>query len=128
MADIIDFPELPDLRSASGRDWLRSIISAEPDAMRVITVNGDSMFPTLADGDTILVDTDQNTVARDGIYVVRFGEFKLIKRLRVDPDTPRVTISSDNANYPALAPVEPSDVDLVGRVIWLARRLSDATA
>ena len=123
MADIIDFPELPDLRPASVRDWLRSIISAEPDAMRVITVNGDSMFPTLADGDTILVDTDQNTVERDGIYIVRFGEYRLIKRLHVDPASQQITIYCDNANYPALSPCEPGDVDVVGRVVWLGRRL-----
>ncbi len=110
-------------RLAFRRDWLRGATSAAPGSLAVIKVNGDSMYPTLADGDTILVDMTQRSPSRDGIYIVRFGEFVLVKRLHVDPIRRLITISCDNTNYPPLAPVEPSDVEVAGRVIWVGRRL-----
>lgn len=110
-------------RLAFRRDWLRSVTSAAPEQLAVITVRGDSMFPTLADGDTILVDLTQRTPAGDGIYIIRFGEFVLVKRLHIDPVRRLVTISCDNENYPPLAPVEPGDLEIAGRVIWVGRRL-----
>ena len=110
-------------RLAFRHDWLRSVTSARSEDLVVITVHGDSMFPTLADGDTILVDLTQRAAARDGVYIVRFGEFVLVKRLLIDPVRREVTISCDNENYPRLAPVDPGDVDVAGRVIWVGRRL-----
>ena len=110
-------------RLAFRHDWLRSVTSASPDDLAVITVHGDSMYPTLADGDTILVDLSQRAAGRDGVYIVRFGEFVLVKRLLIDPVRREVTISCDNENYPRLAPVDPGDVDIAGRVIWVGRRI-----
>ncbi|MFP6740511.1 MAG: S24 family peptidase [Alphaproteobacteria bacterium] len=110
-------------RLAFRHDWLRSITTASTDELAVITVHGDSMYPTLADGDTILVDLSQRGAARDGVYIVRFGDFVLVKRLLIDPVRREVTISCDNENYPRLAPVAPDDVDVAGRVIWVGRRI-----
>ncbi len=110
-------------RLAFRHDWLRSVTSAMPEDLAVITVHGDSMYPTLADGDSILVDLSQRAAGRDGVYIVRFGDFVLVKRLLIDPVRREVTISCDNENYPRLAPVDPIDVDVAGRVIWVGRRI-----
>ncbi len=110
-------------RLAFRQDWLRSVTSAHTEDLAVITVHGDSMYPTLADGDTILVDMTQHAPAQDGVYIVRFGDFVLVKRLLIDPVRREVTISCDNENYPRLAPVDPVDVDVAGRVIWVGRRI-----
>ncbi len=99
------------------------VTAAPADELAVIAVHGDSMYPTLADGDTILVDLTQRRPSGDGIYIIRFGEFVLVKRLHLDPVRREVTISCDNANYPPLAPVDPADIDVAGRVIWVGRRL-----
>ena len=104
-------------------DWLRGVTRATPDELAVITVRGDSMHPTLADGDTILVDLTQQAAAGDGIYVVRFGDYVLVKRLIIDPVRAMVTIACDNLAYPPLSPVRPGEVDVAGRVIWLGRRV-----
>lgn len=104
-------------------DWLRSVTRARPDELAVVTVRGDSMHPTLADGDTILVDLTQRTPLADGIYVVRYGEYVLVKRLLIDPVRRQVTIACDNPSYPPLSPVRPDEVDVAGRVIWLGRRV-----
>ncbi len=97
--------------------------AAGPEELAVIAVRGDSMYPTLADGDTILVDLSQRVPVRDGVYIIRFGEFVLVKRLLIDPVRRLVTISCDNESYPPLSPVDPSDVDIAGRVIWVGRRV-----
>ena len=110
-------------RLAFRQDWLRSVTSARTEELAVITVHGDSMYPTLANGDTILVDMTQRAPAQDGVYIVRFGDFVLVKRLLIDPVRREVTISCDNENYPRLAPVDPGDIDVAGRVIWVGRRL-----
>ncbi len=110
-------------RLAFRRDWLRTVTSAGVDQLAVITVRGDSMHPTLADGDTILVDLSQRAPARDGVYIIRFGEFLLVKRLSIDPVRRLVIVSCDNENYPPLAPVAPEDIDVAGRVIWVGRRI-----
>ena len=64
-----------------------------------------------------------HAVVRRPRTVAAFGEFVLVKRLHLDPVRREVTISCDNPNYPPLAPVNPADIDVAGRVIWVGRRL-----
>jgi len=119
---------LIDAASETGRlafreDWIKSVTNASPDELAVITVRGDSMFPTLVDGDTVLIDRTQRAIRRDGIYVIRYEDYVLIKRLQIDPVRGKVIVSCDNRDYPPLPPVDPADVDVEGRVIWIGRRV-----
>jgi hypothetical protein len=52
----------------------------DPAQLSVIAVAGDSMSPTLYDGDEILVDQTPRRW-RDGVHVVRVGDSLLVKRL-----------------------------------------------
>ncbi len=104
--------------------WVRSVASGRPEALSVIQVEGDSMLPTLADGDNILVDTDDRERLRDGIYVLRTDDALLVKRLSVNPSTKRLTIRSDNDAYPSWDDCDPSGVAVIGRVVWVGRRLA----
>ncbi|GGI81353.1 hypothetical protein GCM10007973_17300 [Polymorphobacter multimanifer] len=104
--------------------WVRSMASSRPDALNVISVQGDSMLPTLADGDQILVDTADSERLRDGIYVLRTDDALLVKRLSVNPATRRLTIRSDNDAYPSWDDCDPAGVQVIGRVVWVGRRLS----
>ena len=47
-------------------------------------------------------------MARDGVRILRFGEFVLVKRLLIDPVRGEVAIGCDNENYPRLAPSTPA--------------------
>ena len=104
--------------------WVRSVASGRPEALSVIQVEGDSMLPTLADGDNILVDTDDRERLRDGIYVLRTDDALLVKRLSVNPATRRLTIRSDNDAYPSWDDCDPASVAVIGRVVWVGRRLA----
>lgn len=101
----------------------RQIASAATEALSAITVSGDSMFPTLADGDQIVVDAADRARLRDGIYVIRLDGALMVKRLAVNPATRMLSIISDNQTYPSYKDIHPGDVEIVGRVVWVGRRL-----
>lgn len=103
--------------------WLRAL-GVRPDMLSIIRVAGESMAPTLGDGDDIMVDrSDAAGRLRDGIYVLRLDDALMVKRLALTPRRGRVSIRSDNPLYPAFEDVELKHVALVGRVIWAGRRV-----
>ncbi|HEX6375493.1 MAG TPA: S24 family peptidase [Allosphingosinicella sp.] len=105
--------------------WLRrtGLGGGDPGRLSVIRVDGDSMIPTLSDGDEILVDRDDGAGRlRDGIYVLRVEGALVVKRLAVGP-TGRLSVRSDNAAYPGWPDLDPGAADVVGRVVWVGRRL-----
>jgi hypothetical protein len=116
--------EAPLAALAFQANWVRSVASGRTEALSVIGVEGDSMLPTLADGDQILVDTDDRERLRDGIYVLRTDDALLVKRLSVNPATRRLTIRSDNDAYPSWDDCDPAGVHVIGRVVWVGRRLN----
>lgn len=99
--------------------WLRAM-GLDPGMLSVIAVTGDSMEPTLRDGDEILVDRTVRAL-QDGIHVVRLGDTLLVKRIETGRDG-RITLLSDN---PAYRPIDcgVGEVDLIGRVVWKGGRL-----
>jgi phage repressor protein C with HTH and peptisase S24 domain len=87
-------------------------------------VEGDSMTPTLVDGDIVLVDTARKIPTPPGIFVLHDGMGLVAKRLEHIPqsDPPRVRIISDNSFY---QPYEctADEVNIIGRIRWFAREM-----
>lgn len=105
------------------RGWLRSL-GVKPDMLSIISVDGESMAPTLGHGDDIMVDRgDDGTRLRDGIYVLRLDGTLMVKRIAMGPRSGRFSILSDNALYPGWPDIDPVLVEIVGRVVWTGRRL-----
>jgi len=105
------------LRFSAG--WL-SRNGFAPANLSVIAVEGDSMEPTLRDGDEILVDRGAAPL-RAGIHVIRLEDMLLVKRLELaGPETIRVI--SDNPAY-GRAEHPAGAVEIVGRVVWKGGRL-----
>jgi hypothetical protein len=103
--------------------WLRDM-GGRPDMLSLIRVDGESMAPTLGDGDDIMVDrSDGIDRLRDGIYVLRMDDVLMVKRVALAPRRGRFSIRSDNPLYPAWEDVDPDLVSIVGRVIWAGRRV-----
>jgi len=91
------------------------------DAASMIRVDGDSMEPTLSDGDEILVDRDRREVRGKGaIFVIRLDGTLMVKRLRVALGG--IEVVSDNPDWPVRL-CRPSEVEVIGRVAWLGRTL-----
>ncbi|WAC24944.1 S24 family peptidase [Blastomonas sp. SL216] len=115
--------EAPIAEIAFDEAWLRRL-GAGSDAVTMIRVEGDSMAPTLSDGDDILVAMHggTGTPRRDGIHVLRMDDALIVKRLAFRPDG-RLSVTSDNALYPSFPDLAPESVHIVGRVIWAGRRV-----
>ena len=105
--------------------WLREIAGSAKEALSLIQVTGDSMVPTLADGDDILVNrADAAERLRDGIYVLRVDDALVVKRIALSPAGRQITIRSDNESYPAWTDCDPATIAVIGRVVWAGRRLT----
>ena len=103
--------------------WLRDL-GADPRALSIIRVEGDSMAPTLDDGDDILVDGgDAAARLRDGIYVLRMDDVLMVKRVARAPGPGRISVISDNPHYRSWDDLPMGSVQLVGRVVWTGRRV-----
>lgn len=93
-------------------------LGVRAEAASIIRVEGDSMVPTLADGDEILIDRDSRGLApRGGIYVIRLDDTLMVKRLR--PAVGGVEVISDNPAFPPIG--VRRDVEVIGKVVWLSR-------
>ncbi|MBI4185316.1 MAG: helix-turn-helix transcriptional regulator [Proteobacteria bacterium] len=104
--------------------WLRSVTAAPLDQLAVIEVDGDSMEPTLRSGDHVLVDLSQRFPQRkDGLYVLRRDGWLQVKRVSAHPVNGLLTVRSDNPDYESFSDIVAGDVDVIGRVIWLGRRI-----
>lgn len=103
--------------------FLNSLTRTPAEKLSAIKVLGDSMSPTLDDGDQILVDTEGVTPGRDGIYVLRSEDVLNVKRLSVNPATGRLSIKSDNPLYENWNEVDPKTVQIIGKVLWAGRNL-----
>jgi phage repressor protein C with HTH and peptisase S24 domain len=116
--------ERPKSHIAFDAAWLRRLGAGDARQLSTICVEGDSMAPTLADEDEILVDrSDAGERLRDGIYVLRMDDALVVKRLSVNPATRTVSISSDNPAYPGWPDCPLSGIAVVGRVVWAGRRI-----
>lgn len=110
---------------AFDRSWLKSLTAAPDGDLSMIRVAGDSMAPTLNDGDDILVDSsDSGNRLRDGIYVLRVEDALLVKRLAVHPFGRTVTVQSDNPAYPDWPDCGFDTIHCIGRVIWAGRKVA----
>lgn len=121
----VDGDERPVARLGFHPGWLREITGGSPAGLSMIRVAGDSMVPTLADGDEILVDRDDAADRlRDGIYVLRVDDGLVVKRLAIDPTARSITIVSDNPAYPTWPDRDPALMEVIGRAVWAGRRIT----
>lgn len=104
------------------RDWLDRIGRGRPADFFLASGVGDSMMPTILDGDDILVNRAERAIRhQDRIWAVGYGELGMVKRVRRLPNG-MFQLNSDN---PAVTPIEATEDELhvVGRVAWIGRRV-----
>lgn len=104
--------------------WLRRLTASKASNLSIIGVLGDSMEPTLHDGDEVMVDLgDGQARLRDGIYVLRMDDMLSVKRIAIEPQGKQVSVLSDNPTYPSWRGLEKRMLNVVGRVLWFGRTL-----
>ncbi len=105
------------------RDWLRGVTRVGVENLAILKVYGDSMAPTLLNGDDVLVDMSVKHIGRDGLYVLAADHEVQVKRVSRSPLDKSLSISSDNPAAQSWAGVSDENVFVLGRVIWLGRTI-----
>lgn len=93
------------------------------DGLAILEARGDSMEPTLGDGDLVMVDQTQ-TEPRDGLVAFILEDTAYIKRLRFGLGG--VEVISDNRDlYPPerLTNEQAEQMTIIGRVRWIGKAM-----
>lgn len=100
------------------RDWLARERISPGDAM-VLSVKGDSMAPTLCDGDLVMVDQRKTVPVGRRIYAL-VGPDGEARVKRVERLPAALLLQSDNENYPTemISPDDADRVRILGEVVW----------
>lgn len=114
--DPVDFLAFPE-------DWLRAR-NINPHFARILSAKGDSMEPTIRDGDILLVDTSIDRVRDNSIYIVVYNGLLLVKRMHGKFDG-GMTLISDNTLYPpeTIGAADVPSLQVAGRVMWFGRSI-----
>ena len=102
-------------------DWALSRMGVKAMNVAAFPVQGDSMEPTLDDGDIVFVDTRHRVPSPPGIYALadEFGGV-VVKRLdvvsRPSDEVVVVKVSSDNDKHPARE-LTLDEISIIGRFI-----------
>ncbi|MCG2836505.1 peptidase [Photobacterium sp. WH77] len=140
-ADTIDIPEF-NVQAAAGAgclsntEYQTSVFTVStalvrslgllPEYSAIVFCSGESMLPTMNDGDRILVDTRELTEpVKDGIYVIRIDEMVYVKRLKWNILNQSYRVVSDNPSYEdfEMAGEDLKRLKVIGRAAMVMRSL-----
>ena len=101
----------------SNVDFRAMSLTSSPKNVKMIKAMGDSMSPTINDGDWCFVDVSLNSAVSDGVYLIKIKSGIAIKRLQFG-FTDNVVVKSDNPCYDP-DNVNLTDVNVVGKVVYV---------
>lgn len=101
------------------KDWIRTRLRRNPDTLMAIENGGDSMYPTIADGDILLIDTGESEIRTQGIYSLVIDGLLVTKRCLIGARG-KLVLKSDNPSYGVteMHPADIEDLRVLGRVVW----------
>lgn len=103
--------------------WLRSLGVSAYEA-ELLQAQGDSMHPTIQDGDLMLVDRGYGEVVHGKIYALVVNDLVVVKRVNILAVGGMMLIS-DNDRYPSetIRGDEINRLSFQGRVAWYGRAI-----
>ena len=110
------------------RDWLCSH-GITQDAVSICKTFGNSMAPTIMDGDMVTVDHRRTNLFGKEAFAIRLGNELYVKRLEVNLDDLSLFVHSDNLDFRTMRiPRERRDENsIIGKVVWSTRTWSNWT-
>ena len=94
----------------------RQITMSAPENIKLLRVKGDSMNPTLKDGDWVMVDITRKAPDSDGLFLLLLANGLAVKRVQCGLGQ-NITVISDNPIY-APIPATLEEVPIAGKVIY----------
>jgi phage repressor protein C with HTH and peptisase S24 domain len=110
------------------KQLIKMDINSNYDNISIIHAKGNSMIPTIQDGDLLFIDISKKEIFNKKIYVINEDKFLKVKRIIKDkPDAEKVIVKSDNeiiGEYPPYEiAVNGSENIICGEVIFFCRRI-----
>ena len=102
--------------------FVRRVLKRPREQLLMIEARGDSMEPTIREGDLLVVDIlPKQRIEHSRLYVLLAGENLLVKRIQQQLDGSLLVIS-DNSRYAPerIVPKELDALRILGQVIWVA--------
>lgn len=90
----------------------------------VFWAKGNSMYPTIHDGDQLLVDLSQKQITGNKIYLIQNEDSVWVKRVKISWDGVEL-ISDNKEEYPIIKikPNEAEHLQVIGQVIYVGHAL-----
>jgi transcriptional regulator with XRE-family HTH domain len=108
------------------KHWLEDQLKVNPQEVSLIFARGDSMEPTINNGDVLLVCNKEQPI-QEGIFVIRSDSLLQVKRIQRQTGA-MLRITSDNPAYEPFTvnlADENLDFKIIGKVIWTIKRLGN---
>jgi len=101
------------------RRYLEGVLRCALDDVAIGEADGDSMEPTIGDGDLLMVHLKRKRISDGHIFVLRLADELVVKRVQRELDGSLI-LMSDNKAYAdrRLTQAEADQVDVIGRLIW----------
>lgn len=101
-------------------DWLyeQPVATSNPDALRLMSAPSDNMEPLIKQGATVVVDTAQRSLTRNGMFAMAYSGSLFIHRVQIHPGN-RYVLLSDNPQYQPIVLDNLNDIFVIGRCILL---------
>ncbi|WP_061034277.1 S24 family peptidase [Vibrio splendidus] len=104
--------------------FIRQELGFNPNNIFLMPVRGDSMIPTLKNQSIVMVNRVDG-FSTDGIYVFRYDNRLMVKRLQFLPNG--IKVVSDNSAYEAWElgkeDIKSADFEIIGEVVWTGQRM-----
>ncbi|CAH6891654.1 putative transcriptional regulator [Vibrio chagasii] len=104
--------------------FIRQELGFNPNNIFLMPVRGDSMLPTLKNQSVVMVNRVDG-FSTDGIYVFRYDNRLMVKRLQFLPNG--IKVVSDNSAYEAWElrkeEIKGADFEIIGEVVWSGQRM-----
>lgn len=101
-------------------EFLRSRRVTKRTNLVIVYADGDSMMPSIMDGDSLLCDRGQTEVIDGEIYAIDYNGNLRVKRIQKRFDGGLLVISDNSAKYPpeVVSADQAQWIKILGRILW----------
>lgn len=107
--DVIEHIDIPEKWTRAGDEYFG------------LRVNGDSMYPLLLDGDTVVIRRQPTAETGDICACYVNGFDATLKRIKLTEGS--ITLKPENPSYPPTTYTHPGEVTIAGKVVELRRSI-----
>jgi len=101
--------------------WVSSM--GPKDHLALIAITGDSMAPSLQDGDVVMLNMNDRDIKDGSVYAIQLDGTLLVKRLRRRLDGSILVISDNPSIADEILPPGAPAPNIIGRIIWACGRM-----